>query len=174
MFSEHVQSPRAEQRELTRTRVITCAQRLFVERCFAGTTIRAIAENAQVSVGTVMAVGDKDTLLLAAYDRWIGEIHVGRPGPPDGSDPAVRIGDCVQPFLDLFARDLPLSREYGAVLARGTHRTAVFAGLATTLMTEFTEVFEDAGLGDDAVPAARAAYLSHSACSWRRPGSAPT
>lgn len=165
MFTEHVQSPRAEQRERTRGRVVDCAQHLFLAHGFRATTIRQIAREAGVSVGTVMAVGDKDALLLAAFDRWIGGIHearaAGRITHDRSAPPAAQIGDLVQPFLDLFDADLALAREYGAILARGTHRTAVFTELAVSLTSEFIVILRTAGLGEDAEPAGRAIYLAY-------------
>ncbi|MFT3662708.1 MAG: TetR/AcrR family transcriptional regulator [Gordonia sp. (in: high G+C Gram-positive bacteria)] len=161
MFNEHVQSSRAEQREQTRMRVIASAQRLFSERGFRSTTIRDIAADASVSVGTVMSVGDKDALLLAAFDEWIGVAQRGAPGLPEGDDAAMRIGRFVQPFLTMFEFDLPLAREYGAILARGVHRTEVFSELADSMIEQFAEIFAQHGLGDDAPAAARATYLAY-------------
>ncbi|NLG48412.1 TetR family transcriptional regulator [Gordonia sp. (in: high G+C Gram-positive bacteria)] len=165
MFSEHVHSGRRMQRELTAQRVIASAQMLFRRDGFRSTTIRAIAADAEVSVGTVMAVGDKDALLLACYDRWIGAVHAdrdaGRLAEPPGLTPQQRIGELIAPFLDLFSEDLPLAREYGSVLARGSHHTEVFADLAISLVDAFTEVFRDAGLGSRATAAGRAVYLAY-------------
>ncbi|WP_235831484.1 TetR/AcrR family transcriptional regulator [Gordonia zhaorongruii] len=167
MFNERVQSGREVQRERTREHVITAAQSLFTEYGFADTTVRRIAAAAQVSVGTVMSVGDKDALLIASFDRWIGAVHRGRAGDaaPVGANTATspidRIGDVVQPFLDIFAADMDLAREYGAVLARGTHSTEVFGELAVALHRDFATVFTDAGLGEDATAAATAVYLAY-------------
>lgn len=161
MFSERVHSTRAERKSATRERVIASAQRLFVEQGFGVTTIRQIAADAGVSVGTVMGVGDKNSLLLAAFDGWIGAVHRGRGEVSPGRDPVTRIGDVVQPFLDIFDADLDLAREYGAVLARGSASTEVFGALAAALQNDFATVFADAGLGPDAEPAARAVYLAY-------------
>ena len=161
MFSEHVQSTRADQKSATRARVVASAQKLFVEQGFGGTTIRRIASDAGVSVGTVMGVGDKDSLLLAAFDGWIGAVHAARGAVSPGGDPVTRIGDIVQPFLDIFDADLHLAREYGTVLARGSQSTEVFGALAVALQNDFEAVFADAGLGPDAAPAARAVYLAY-------------
>lgn len=153
------------QRELTAQRVIASAQMLFRRDGFRSTTIRAIAADAEVSVGTVMAVGDKDALLLACYDRWIGAVHsdrdAGRLAEPPGLTPPQRIGELIAPFLELFGEDLSLAREYGSVLARGSHHTEVFAELAIVLIDSFTEVFRDAGLGSRAPAAGRAVYLAY-------------
>ncbi|MDF0528453.1 TetR/AcrR family transcriptional regulator [Tsukamurella sp. 8F] len=163
MFDEQVQSSRDRQREQTRARIIDTAQRLFTEHGFQATTIRRIAETAGVSVGSVMAVGDKDSLLLIAFDRWIGDVHEKRAaaGLEPADDPVRGIGDVVQPFLELFSSNAALAREYGAILARGTHDTAVFGDLAVALTGEFEQVVRAAGLGDRAPAVARVLYYSY-------------
>lgn len=57
---------RAEQAERTRADIADAARRLFVERGWAATTIRAVAQEARVSVPTVYATyGDKPGLVRA-------------------------------------------------------------------------------------------------------------
>ncbi|ALG84568.1 TetR/AcrR family transcriptional regulator [Gordonia phthalatica] len=164
MFNEQVQSTRVEQRERTRMSVIAAAQTLFRREGFRGTTIRGIAAEAGVSVGTVMGVGDKDALLLACYDRWIGQVHAagdGNRAHDDGLAVPQRIGEVIAPFVSLFGGDLELAREYGSILARGTHRTEVFTSLAVALNDAFIGVYRDAGLGERAAAAGRATYLAY-------------
>lgn len=163
MLTEHVQTGRGRQREQTRARIVDTAQRLFVADGFQATTVRKIAEAAGVSVGRVMAVGDKDSLLLIAFDRWIGAVHEQRAaaGPPLSGDPVRNVGHVVQPFLDLFSSHPTLAREYGAILARGGHDTAVFGDLAVTLMAEFEQVARAAGAGDRAPAIARVLYYGY-------------
>ena len=64
-------TPRAEVKQLTHSRVVDAAARLFVEEGFAGTSIRGIAKAAGVSVGTVMSVGDKSALLVRVFDLLV-------------------------------------------------------------------------------------------------------
>ncbi|GAA3959759.1 TetR/AcrR family transcriptional regulator [Gordonia caeni] len=164
MFTEQVQSTRSAQRDRTRERVLDAAQRLFADRGFTATTVRRIASAAGVSVGTVMTVGDKDALLLAVYDRRIAAVHAAQeriPAPAAGRSAADRIGDLIAPFLDMYDDDLPLAREYGAVLARGTHRTEVFGELGVALVGEFTQILREAGFAGRAEAAARAVYFSY-------------
>lgn len=164
MFTEQVQSTRAAQRERTRASVLVAAQRLFVEQGFRATTVRQIATAAGVSVGTVMAVGDKDALLVAVFDRRIRAVHEARSSAqaaPVSATPAAQIGALVQPFLDMFGSDPALAREYGAILARGATRAEVFTDLAVALTAEFSAVFRAAGRGVDAEGAGRATYLAY-------------
>ncbi|MCM2415169.1 TetR/AcrR family transcriptional regulator [Streptomyces sp. RKAG290] len=143
MFTERVQS-RAAQREATRRKVLSSAERLFREQGFGASTIRQIAGDAEVSTGTVMSVGDKDALLVAIFDTWIAAVHEGREGrlaqgdvaPLTPAAAAQEVLNLVEPFLTYFALDLELSREYAAVIVRGTHESVVFQALAQALLTE--------------------------------------
>jgi AcrR family transcriptional regulator len=62
---------RAEQAQRTRVAVLDAAGRCFVEKCYAGTTMRDVAERAGVSVQTVFGQGSKASLLLACVDRAV-------------------------------------------------------------------------------------------------------
>src|SRR5919106_1346319 len=112
---------RDDQKRATEARGIAAAERLFSHRGFPATTIRDIAAEASVSTGTVMAVGDKATLLVAAFDRAIGRIHEARTAAGTGaaertSDPVDRILELVAPFLEAFADHPDLARQYAAIL----------------------------------------------------------
>jgi AcrR family transcriptional regulator len=62
-------SRREAQARLTRRRVLAGATRVFLDRGYSGTTMRAIASEAEVSVPTVEALfGTKARLLKAAID----------------------------------------------------------------------------------------------------------
>lgn len=163
MFTEPVQSGRLRRRENTRARIIDTAQQQFVDHGFEGATIRGIAAATGVSLGSVMSVGDKDTLLLISFDRWIGAVHAERATSSLAlsDDPIRDVGDIVQPFLDLFSTRAELSREYCAILARGKHDTAVFGELAVMLRNEFEQVAVGAGIGEEAPRAARVLYSSY-------------
>lgn len=148
MFTERVHS-RAAQREATRLKVLAAAERLFREQGFGATTIRQIATDAEVSTGTVMSVGDKDALLVAIFDTWIAAVHQGRsgqsahgghkqgdPAPLSAAAATQEVMDLVEPFISYFAQDLGLSREYAAIIVRGSHESEVFQALAGALLTE--------------------------------------
>ena len=65
-------SGRAEQARRSRDAVLREAERLFLERGYAGTTVAAIATEAGVSVETVYkAFGGKAGLVRAIYDRGL-------------------------------------------------------------------------------------------------------
>jgi len=59
---------REQQAAATRDRVLRSAGELFGDRGYAGTTLPAIADRADVSVETVKAMGPKWSLMHAAYE----------------------------------------------------------------------------------------------------------
>ncbi|WP_345471215.1 TetR/AcrR family transcriptional regulator [Actinoallomurus oryzae] len=168
MFTERVHS-RSAKREATRQKVLAAAERLFRTQGFRVTTIRQIAADAGVSTGTVMAVGEKDALLVAIFDGWIASVHRGRDTGHDAdrtSLPATatvgEVMDLFEPFIRYFAVDPELSREYAAVIVRGNHESAIFQNLALALIAELEAVLSrsaftraDAGCG------ARAVYFAY-------------
>lgn len=161
MFTEHVQS-RAAQRDLTRQRVLASAERLFRERGFDATTVRQIAAEAGVSTGSVMAVGDKDALLVAIFDGWISAVHDERMGAPHSGDPVAEILALIEPFVDYFARDRDLSRHYAAIIVRGTHDSEIFRNLGLALVSEITDVVASSGVpAAEAERRARAVYFGY-------------
>ncbi|EEN89158.1 transcriptional regulator, TetR family [Rhodococcus erythropolis SK121] len=162
MFSEQVQG-RAAARDATRRRVLASAERLFRERGFAATTVREIAADAGVSTGSVMAVGDKDGLLVSVFDDWIAAVHQAR-GEPEafGGSPkeaAVAILGVFAPFLAYFARDPQLSREYTSIIVRGTHTSEIFGDLAVALVAELGAVLS--GIGMTPTESARGARVMY-------------
>ena len=158
MFSEPVQKRstggRAAQGERTRQRVLATAEDLFRARGFAATSIRDIAAGAKVSVGTVMAVGDKNGLLVAVYDEWIAAAHRDREQALPGglarvvdaatAVPESSVTDAVMmllaPFLRFFATDRALSRRYAAIVVGEEYRSTVFAELGPLLIEEIATV----------------------------------
>ena len=60
---------RADQAAATRRRLLTAAGACFAENGYSGTSLRAIADRAEVSVETVQLNGPKADLMLAAYEQ---------------------------------------------------------------------------------------------------------
>lgn len=167
MFSEPVQS-RLERRHHTQRHVIAVADRLFREHGFASTSIRQIALEANVSTGTVMSVGDKSSLLAAVFEASIAQMQSERASQPDtaqipdAASTPERITARLRPFLELFAHDQELSREYAAVLVRGTHETGIFTQMADELTAAIASDFETSSMtAERASAASRAVYFAY-------------
>ncbi|WP_280341157.1 TetR/AcrR family transcriptional regulator [Nocardia neocaledoniensis] len=164
MFSEHVQS-RSAQQAATRQKVWAAAERLFRAQGFKATTIRQIAAEANVSTGTVMAVGEKDALLVALFDNWITAVHTSRQAVLTSSTAAATTEDVLklfEPFVGHFAVDAELAREYLSILVRGNHESVIFRDLALALLSELETVLARSALPSSQVGAgARTIYLAY-------------
>lgn len=151
---------REQLRQATHQRVLQAAERLFQDRGFAATTVRDIAAAADVSVGTVMSVGDKRSLLVQVFDSKISAEHEQRPdvsgGHGDDSTCADRLELLVRPFVVLFTDRPEVARIYASILVSGAHSSALFSELAEHL----TEEFEAAVAGRECVPQAEARPLA--------------
>lgn len=162
-------STRDELRRETHAKVLAIADRLFQERGFAATTIRDIATAADVSVGTVMAVGDKNRLLVSVFDRLIERVHEDRSTPnaqalPAGSATcADEVMALLNPFVGLFASRPELARRYASILVAGDHESAVFTELAASLIAELrAAISQSGGVSEaDAAPLANAIHLAY-------------
>ncbi|EKU47648.1 TetR/AcrR family transcriptional regulator [Brevibacterium casei] len=176
MSTERVQSnARAAQRQRTEERILTVAAELFLDRGYRGTTVRAIAESAGVSVGRVMAVGDKDALLIACYDRWIAQLQAGTYALPHARaerPPASAVQDHLLgiflPFLEFFAAHEDLARDYAAALIRVHGRPDVFAGLSEALQASLRDNLVSIGISEpNARASAAALYDSYMGVLFR-------
>lgn len=122
-------------------KVLRAADVLFQRQGFAETTIRDITASAEVSVGTVMAVGDKRALLVMIFDRFIEGLHQRQSPTNDGDSSQVdRIMGLLDPFIILFTGRSELARAYASVLVAGEHLSSVFTELAETLINEIRAV----------------------------------
>ncbi|MEU9111383.1 hypothetical protein AB0D04_06230 [Streptomyces sp. NPDC048483] len=116
-----------------------------------------------------MAVGDKGALLVSIFDGWIDAVHKARSSDHDTGRPLCASADAVnevmalfEPFVAYFARNRALSREYAAIIVRGSHESEIFQALALALIAELQEVLSRTGLStDDAGTGARLVYFSY-------------
>ncbi|MFI0260811.1 TetR/AcrR family transcriptional regulator [Streptomyces sp. NPDC017056] len=149
MFAEHVQPTRAEQKRRTTARVTEAAARLFREHGFHGTTVRQIAAEAGVSVGAVMAVGDKESLLSLVYDDAIAARIPPPPAAGSTTSAAGYLARYFDPFLDLFAGNEELARAYFRALTRGRPENAALGGLRTLAENNLTAALVNTGMPED-------------------------
>ncbi|WP_101256581.1 TetR/AcrR family transcriptional regulator [Streptomyces barkulensis] len=145
MFSERVQETRAERKRRTATRIIEAAGGLFRERGFQGTTVRQIAAEANVSVGAVMAVGDKESLLSLVYDQAIAA-RVPASAAGSAASAVDYLAHYFDPFLDLFTENEELARSYFRALTRGRPESAALGGLRTLAEGDLTAAMVRAGI----------------------------
>jgi AcrR family transcriptional regulator len=104
---------RAQAAELTRRAIVDAARRVFTERGYAGATIAAIAEAAEVAVPTVYAsVGGKPALLIALMQ------DIDEQGAMAGSLPTTRLTpdpvEMVRIAVDVTRR---INEQFGDVIA---------------------------------------------------------
>lgn len=157
---------RERQRLETAATVLAAADALFLARGFAQTTIREVAEACGVSVGTVMAVGDKDALLVAVLDDRIRRVHTQRlesRGPDDGRDHVESVSRQLEPFVTLFTSHPALAREYASILVGGKHSSVVFSELAALLIQEVSAILIASGCTTEerAATIAEAVYFAY-------------
>ncbi|MFT3799144.1 TetR/AcrR family transcriptional regulator [Microbacterium sp.] len=168
-FTEHVQeaivaTSRDQQRQETVTTVLRAASEMFEAKGFTDTTIRDIANVCDLSIGTVMSVGDKNGLLLATFDQQISEIHARR---VDASAPEGGIVDQVaallDPFIELFTRNPRLARTYASILVAGKNEPNTFTELSQTLIVEIEAVLERGTdrVHDGVAASAQAVYFAY-------------
>ncbi|SMG44745.1 TetR/AcrR family transcriptional regulator [Agreia pratensis] len=155
---------RAELRQATQERVLTAADSLFRERGFDATTIRDIAEASGVSVGSVMASGDKNALLVRVFDSLIEKGHAQPPTVVGRGDScADGILNLVRPFVALFTSRQDLSRMYASIQASGKEPSPLFTRLAALLVEEIGATISAHGCTDPAAIAgtAQAIYFAY-------------
>lgn len=132
------QSRRTMARAETEQKVLCAAQELFDQHGYTHATIRDIACHANVSVGTVISVGDKEALLVQIFDQLIDAEHQHR-APTAAHGCVERCLELVRPFLTLFVERLDLARVYASILLSGRHSSEVFRALGERLIQEFED-----------------------------------
>lgn len=153
---------RDQQRQETVATVLHTAAELFEAKGFTETTIRDIAIACGLSIGTVMSVGDKNGLLLAAFDHQITEIHERRAdaaGPEGGA--VDQIAALLDPFVDTFTRNPRLARSYASILVAGENEPNAFTELSQTLIAEIETVLDRRTNHGDVSASARAVYFAY-------------
>ncbi|WP_239133938.1 TetR/AcrR family transcriptional regulator [Rugosimonospora africana] len=138
---------REAQTSATRRRVISAAQACFEERGYVGTTMRAIAQRAQVSVETVHQTAAKRDLLLAAFTLAVtGEDSqarlLDRPEPKaifDDPDPVRRLRGIAAYVVRINTRVTPLWRVFEQAAAADAHVATEYADLIRRMHAEIRD-----------------------------------
>jgi AcrR family transcriptional regulator len=152
---------RQERSSATGRRVVSAAQECFEERGYVATTMRAIAQRAQVSVETVHQTAAKRELLLAAFTVVVtGEDGPGRllerPEPKailDDPDPVRRLRRLAGFVTGLNTRVTPLWRVFEQAAAADQQIAGEYADLITRMRSELrgalTVLAERGGVRED-------------------------
>lgn len=103
-------SLRDEQKRAKRTRILAAAEHQFATLGFEAATVRAIAKEAGVGLGTVLLYFEsKHALLLEVWRERV--LARGLAGPEGGACSLVGAAmERFEPFLRVYAEDLPLAR----------------------------------------------------------------
>lgn len=106
-----VKAPKSEQ---TRALILETALRLFQERGFDRTTMRAIAQEAGVSVGNAYYYfSSKEHLVQGFYDRLAAEHAAAvRPVPEEETDLAARMRGVLMAWLDVAEPYRPFATQF--------------------------------------------------------------
>ena len=163
MSAEGGRRERNKQMKLARIREAAAA--LFAERGFEGTTMRELAERADVATGTLfLYVADKRELLFLHFtDRLSGVVDRSLAALPGPEAPlAKRLAACFAPLFAFYAADPELARHFvkeqvfasgGAWEARAHELSHRFLGDIARLLSQA----QAAGQVDGAVDPAQAA-----------------
>lgn len=147
---------RQAQSSATRLRVVVAAQECFEENGYVASTMRAIAQRAQVSVETVHQTAAKRDLLLAAFTLAVtgedGPVRLlERPEPKailDDPDPVSRLRGLAAFVTGINTRVLRLWRAFEQAAAADPQVAAEYADLITRMRGELRDaltVFAERG-----------------------------
>src|SRR5689334_6008272 len=109
-----VMQPVTARGEETRARIVGAALELFEERGYAGTTMRAVAERAGVSLGNAYYYfGSKEHLVQGFYDQ-VQELHAARATPALKGVPSLaeRWRRCEDAYLDVAEPYQPFAGQF--------------------------------------------------------------
>ena len=116
MYCRHVAPPD------TRTQILDAAERLFAERGFRGTSIRAITDLAGANLAAVgYHFGSKAELLAAVVRRAIEPINTAQSAGLDrllARTPEPSVADLVEAFVGPLFDEMPAGHEGGARTSR--------------------------------------------------------
>jgi AcrR family transcriptional regulator len=116
----YTQRRRAETAAATRESIVDAAVEVYREKGAAGATMKAIADRADVSRGTILHhFGDADGLLDAVMDRAVAELDMPDERILDGLDERdARIRRYVAAMVAFFRRSTPWWRVFESVIER--------------------------------------------------------
>lgn len=141
--------------EATREHIRSAALKLFRRRGFDKTTMRDIAQAAELSLGAAYHYFPSKEALVSDYYEWMQAEHERR--FDEASAPATnlegRVTALLQTKLDLLRRDRKLLAALFGNLGDASHPLSVFgkqtAALRSRSLTQFVSVFDESGLPEE-------------------------
>ena len=137
--------------EQTRQRIVESAMKLFEERGYASTTMRAVADEAGVSLGNAYYYfASKDHLIQGFYDR-LQQLHAETVGPRlDGvTGFAERWAACELAFVDVAAPYRPFAGKFFSVASDPSSPLNPFSADSTPAREASTAILRDVLEGSD-------------------------
>jgi AcrR family transcriptional regulator len=144
----------ARDADTTRRRISSVALTLFRERGFAGTTMRAIAEEAGLSLGAAYHHFESKQAIVAAYYEQQQQAHeeAARPGMAEAKDLRERLGIAVHTALDVRGPDRKLLRELAPLVIGTDESLSAFSSATAELRRRSIRLYREA-VEDPTVPA---------------------
>lgn len=147
---------RQEQRELSKTKILTAAKEIFLREGYHASTTKQIAKLAGVGEGTIFNhFKSKSDLLIAIYEEMM---LANRAEYQFQFDPAKNAYDCIDDYFDFFlAQTKGISKEWLREIFSAAYRSAeneesLYSGLMkiddvwTTSFLDFLKILQDKNL----------------------------
>ena len=170
--------PRVRNKADKQARIAAAARALFEERGFEATTIRAIAERAEVATGTVLLYGEsKAELLTALFVEELAEILDAQERTLDPAAPLEdQLAHLFSGLLDRYASHPALSRVYvkETLFQSPSPQADRYEAITAAFLVRLTELVASAPLRAGVEPpavalAAFGVYLVHVITLLRQP-----
>ena len=154
--------------EATRRHVLDTALALFRRRGFERTTMRDIADAAELSLGAAYHYFPSKEALVGAYYEWMQSEHerLALASRSTGDDLRSRLSTLFRTKLELLRRDRKLLGALFGNLGNPTHPLSIFSRQTAELrqrnVAQFTAVFEDPSVPEELRgPLGRILWLVH-------------
>ena len=123
----------------TRARIVDAAARLFIRDGYAATPMRAIADEAGVSVQSVHLAGPKSALLIAAFERTFAGDEGRHPLYERPEMAAIIAESDTDKAIDLYVDFIASANERSAAIVRAMHAAADADAIARAAAADLDE-----------------------------------
>jgi AcrR family transcriptional regulator len=154
--------------EATREHILGSALRLFRKRGFERTTMRDIAQAADLSLGAAYHYFPSKEALVQAYYEWMQGEHerLARGATAPDADLQTRIRALLETKLDLVRRDRKLLAALFGNLGDPSHPLSIFGKRTSAIrdrsIAQFGAIFDEPGVPEELrAPLGRALWFAH-------------